>query len=282
MKHQHNSDLIFDRDILPVCEPTIRSVAHKYRSLPTEDALIAGKHGLVKGLRSYDPKKGPPRPYLRCCIQREIRDAYFEHHGIAKGYRSVIARIHEAQKDLRFHGYEYPTNQQVADYLAIDIEFINALIGSMHPVCLEYDGEDGESFTPEPVEAVMQTLQHPQFANPVSQLMRAELRRDLDRSLLSAFRKRFGNNPNDKRARQWHAIFMNLCFADKTQQQVADQIHLSREQVNRIYNQIRVAQSSHAESYLHQQNAWPNCWVCFWLRDLEERGWTLTEITNCR
>ena len=100
--------------------------------ISNEDLIQVGSIGLIKAIEFFDPKKNVKfKTYASYFIRGEIKHYLRDKASIIKAPRELqelVFKISYAVKALKEKGFEEPTEEQISDYVGVDVKKIHEVL----------------------------------------------------------------------------------------------------------------------------------------------------------
>ncbi len=265
-------DRIFEMKIMPLCEPLLQEVGSQFAwtGLTREDARSAGLAGVLKGLRRYDPARGAPTPFLYYYVRCQVQDEAFRTLGFTPSARKKLAAVLKAQQRLELNLGRSPSVEEVASEARVHLDETQVLLGVLDNLSLDA----AEDFSLKTSPAVIAALQDRRFApeGMLNRISRAQAREVFDTSLRASLQSvKFG-----------YSIWQRyMGWGDDgtkpRQEDIAEELGVTREHVNRVYNRLARQSESH-EARAGSCGDPSTCWVCRFMQEVEAAGWDLVDL----
>ena len=136
--------------------------------LDMEDILSSGMVGLIRAVEHFDPRRGVPfESYAITCIKGAILDQLRSLDAVSRSVRQKAREIEKAMTALQTSLGRLPTDQEVAEYIGLDVESYRKILAEIGPATLSLDfvmgrEEEGEG------GGLLSTLEDTSSPDPVS------------------------------------------------------------------------------------------------------------------
>ena len=139
-----------EEELLKQYEGFIFKVAKKFYNVELADLYQAGRLGLIKAARKYNPEMGTPfKDFAYLDVYGEMYNCYTKSRDIklSKAYLQLYKKIQLAKLDLINKFNREPSIMEISSYLEVDeglIAEVITLTNQMLSINAEYENENGE------------------------------------------------------------------------------------------------------------------------------------------